>query len=131
MSASPVPTRPSRRAVLAALAGLVGAGALAGASGCSMRKPEPVPSDDDVKAAVTVRVIDNAFEPAEVQIAPGQGVRWVFEGRSEHDVVADDRSFVSELLREGSYTHQFPESGDFSYVCSVHPEMRGVVRVGL
>lgn len=119
----------SRRDVITGVAGALGLLSIGAIAGCAAGKPEPVPSDDDVKAAVTVRVVDNAFEPAEVRITPDQAVRWVFEGSVEHDVVADDRSFVSELMREGSYTHRFAEVGDYDYICSVHPEMRGVVRV--
>lgn len=93
--------------------------------------PEPVPSDEGVEPAVVVKVIDNKFEPSDVEIAPGEAVQWVFEGRSaKHDVVADDGSFVSELMYEGTYTHVFDEAGEFGYDCSIHPEMTGVVRVG-
>ncbi|WP_010156041.1 cupredoxin domain-containing protein [Leucobacter chromiiresistens] len=120
----------SRRRLLSGAAGVFGAGAAAVLAGCAPAgKPDPVPSDDDVKAYATVTVVDNRFEPAEVEIAPQQAVRWVFVGPGEHDVVADDRGFVSELLVEGSYTHQFTEEGEYPYLCSIHPEMRGVVRV--
>lgn len=95
-----------------------------------MGKPELVPSDDGATPAVTVRVIDNAYEPQEVTVEPGQAVQWVFEGRSaKHDVVAEDGSFVSDLVYEGTYTHVFEEAGDFPYDCSIHPEMRGLVTV--
>lgn len=121
----------SRRSVLSAAAGLIGLGGALALAGCAApgSKPELVPSDDTVKAAVTVRVIDNKFEPAEVEITPDQAVRWVFEGRDQHDVVADDGSFVSELVTTGEYTHLFTEAGEYGYDCSIHPEMRGVVKV--
>ncbi|MGO3148373.1 MAG: cupredoxin domain-containing protein [Leucobacter sp.] len=92
---------------------------------------EPVPSDEGVEPAVVVRVVDNAYEPSEVDIQAGEAVQWIFESHSaKHDVVADDGSFVSELMYEGTYTHIFEETGDFGYDCSIHPEMTGVVRVG-
>lgn len=119
----------SRRAFLRGATGVIGAGAVTALVGCAQGTPDPVPSDDDVKAAVTVRVADNVYEPAEVEIAAGLAVRWVFEGREQHDVVADDGSFVSELMSEGSYTHLFTDAGDFDYTCSIHPEMRGIVQV--
>lgn len=120
----------SRRSMLAGVAGIVGLGAALTLAGCaSPGKPAEVPSDDGVKAVVTVRVVDNEFIPAEVEIGPGQGVRWVFEGKMEHDVVAADGSFVSKLMMDGSYTHLFDTAGEFAYDCSVHPEMTGVVRV--
>lgn len=118
-----------RRAFLATV-GSAGLGVVALLVGCSPAELVPVPSDDDAKdVAVTVQVSDNRFEPAEVSIQPGQAVRWEFLGTAKHDVVSADRSFVSELTREGSYTHVFGEAGEFPYLCSIHSEMRGVVTV--
>jgi len=119
----------SRRRLLSATAGMLGIGAAAALVGCAPSRPEPVPSDDDEKAVITVTASDNRYDPAEVEVAPGQAVRWEFVGLNEHDVVSDDRSFVSTLMTEGSYTHRFDEAGEFAYLCSIHPEMRGVVRV--
>ncbi|MBL3699807.1 cupredoxin domain-containing protein [Leucobacter luti] len=120
----------SRRGILTGLAGVIGFGAAAALSGCGPTgKPELVPSDDHAKPAVTVRAYDNAFEPREIEIVAGDAVEWVFEGPAEHDVVAADGSFVSELQTSGSYTHVFTEAGDFDYDCSIHPEMTGVVTV--
>lgn len=98
---------------------------------CSTNNPAAVPSDDGAEPAVTVRVVDNKFIPDTVDIAPGEAVQWIFEGVSaKHDVVADDGSFVSELMYEGTYTKIFAEPGSFGYDCSLHPEMTGVVNVG-
>ncbi|MFC7766070.1 cupredoxin domain-containing protein [Leucobacter soli] len=89
--------------MLLGAAGTGVAGALtAGLAGCAAAKPDPVPSDTGVEPAVTVQAIDNRYEPAEVEIAEGQAVRWVFAGTNKHDVVAEDGSFVSELIAEGS-----------------------------
>lgn len=107
--------------VAAALAGVLAA--------CSTGKPEPVPSDEGVEPVVTVMAIDNKYEPAQVEVKPGQAVRWVFAGSMEHDVVAADGSFVSELQLSGEYVHVFEEAGEFAYDCSIHPEMTGVVVV--
>ena len=94
-------------------------------------KPALVPSDEGVAPAVVVRAVDNTYEPREVSIKSGQAVQWVFKGTSgNHDVVALDGSFVSELVYEGTYTHVFDETGVFDYKCSIHPEMTGVVKVG-
>lgn len=119
----------TRRDVLGGVAGILGLAAVGALAGCAPGKPEPVPSDDSAEVAVTVRAFDNQYDPAEVEIAPGQAVQWVFEGPTEHDVVANDRTFVSELVNSGTYTHVFDEAGEYAYLCSIHPEMRGVVRV--
>ena len=108
--------------MVAAMAGVLAA--------CAPRKkPAAVPSAVGVQAEVTVAVIDNRFEPADVEVKPGQAVRWVFSGVMEHDVVAEDGSFVSELQTSGEYVHVFEKAGDYPYDCSVHPEMTGVVSV--
>ncbi|MBN9613619.1 MAG: cupredoxin domain-containing protein [Actinobacteria bacterium] len=118
--------RPRLRALAAAGAAVLLA---IGLSGCGSAKPAVVPSDTGVEPAVTVHVTDNRFDPATVEIAPGQAVRWVFEGPGEHDVVAGDGSFVSELVTSGEYVHVFEKAGQFPYDCSIHPEMVGSVTV--
>ena len=101
-----------------------------GATGCS-EPAKIVPSDDDAKdIGAVVQVLDNKYEPATVEIKVGQAVRWEFVARDKHDVISSDRSFVSELVPGGTtYTHIFTEAGDYSYTCSIHPEMVGVVSV--
>lgn len=130
LTESVLPAQVTRRRVLRSAVGALGVAAAALIAGCARPgKPELVPSKEGVEASVTVRVIDNEFVPAEVEVRVGQAVRWEFAGIAEHDVVADDGSFVSELMREGSYTHVFEAEGEFGYDCSVHPEMTGVVTV--
>ncbi len=116
------------RSVLAAAAAVLLVASLT-ACGGAVGKPDVVPSATGVEAVVTVHVIDNRYEPAEVEIEAGQAVRWVFEGVMEHDVVATDGSFVSELVTSGEYIHVFEDAGTFAYDCSIHPEMTGVVTV--
>ncbi len=112
-----------------AFGGFVAAAFVGVLAACTQKKPAAVPSVSGVTAAVTVAVIDNKFEPAVVEIKPGQAVRWVFAGVMEHDVVAADGSFVSELQTDGEYVHVFDQAGEYPYDCSVHPEMTGVVTV--
>ncbi|WP_244301242.1 cupredoxin domain-containing protein [Leucobacter insecticola] len=119
----------TRRSVLAGVAGALGIAAVIALAGCAAPRPVLVPSDDDATPVVTVRAYDNYYEPAEVEIKAGEAVKWEFMGPAEHDVVSDDRSFVSELAVKHEYTHVFDEAGDFAYLCSIHPEMRGLVKV--
>lgn len=117
--------------MLRAMAAAGAVGAAGGLAACSQAKPKAVPSDRVPQGVepVTVRVVDNAYEPAEVEIAAGGAVRWVFDGPGEHDVVAGDGSFVSELVSSGEYVHVFRDPGEFPYDCSIHPEMVGSVLV--
>lgn len=130
------PAQPSRVQTLRtqtlgrrAFGGVVAAAAVGVLAACAPSKKPFVPSDEGVEAAITVMAIDNKFEPSQVEVKPGQAVRWVFAGSMEHDVVAADGSFVSELQTSGEYVHVFDQAGEFPYDCSIHPEMTGVVTV--
>lgn len=117
--------RTLKKVLLAATLGIL----VASTAACQ-GAPVVVPSDDHAEdVALTVYIGDNFYEPQEATIAPGQAVTWEWVGKEKHDVVANDRSFVSELQREGTYTHIFEETGDFLYICSIHPEMRGKITV--
>lgn len=114
----------TRRILMHAFGAAATIGLLGGLAACTASKPEVTPSADDADPAVTVRAYDNAYDMAEVDVSEGEAVRWVFEGQSEHDVVADDASFVSELMRQGSFTHIFDEPGSYEYDCSIHANDR-------
>ena len=119
----------TRRILMHALGAVLAVGLLGGLAACAATKPEVTPSAEDAAPAVTVRAYDNAYDIAEVEVAEGEAVRWVFEGQNEHDVVAQDASFVSDLMRQGSFTHVFDQAGSYEYDCSIHAEMKGVVNV--
>ena len=95
-------------------------------------------------ATSSVEVVDFAFKPASVQIAPGDTVTWTFSGTGldlRHSVTSDDgqsESFDSDpgnpspLHAEGDqFSHTFSAPGRFTYFCKVHPTtMKGTVVVG-
>lgn len=123
----------TRRRFVRGVAGAAGGAAAFGAvwalTGCAPTKPEVTPSANDEAPDFIVQVVDNAYEPRELSVRPGQAVQWEFLGSQEHDVVAEDESFVCELMKTGTYTHVFETPGEFAYLCSIHPEMTGVVFV--
>jgi plastocyanin len=104
-----------------ALAGLAVASLLAACGGGD--------DDDDGGASDpgVVRVVDNKFEPKQLEVGVGDTVTWRFEGKSAHNVTFDD--VKSDLTKDGEFEHTFDEAGDFDYVCTVHPGMTGTVRV--
>jgi plastocyanin len=82
--------------------------------------------------ATGVTIVDYAFDPKDVTIKPGTTVRWTNTGQDKdgHSVTADDGSYDSGVLKEGdTYTHTYDAEGTFSYICSVHPSMKGTVVV--
>jgi plastocyanin len=84
---------------------------------------------------VDVEMLDNVFKPRIVRVPVGGEVEWTNEGRSVHDVVADDGSFSSGLLEPGdTFEASFPRAGAFPFHCSLHGApgagMIGLVVVG-
>ena len=71
-----------------------------------------------------------AYAPKEITVAPGTKVVWTNRDATPHTVTSTDKSFASAGLDTGdTYEHTFAAEGDFSYLCTVHPYMTGVVHV--
>lgn len=85
-------------------------------------------SAGDAVATTEVSVVDNEFEPAVIQVAPGDTVTWTWEGSAPHDV--DDDGFQSEVQTSGTFEHTFDTPGEYQYVCNIHSGMTGLVVVG-
>ena len=100
--------------------------ALAGA--CDAPPPRS-PRDSD-GPATRVTILDLVYEPAELDIPAGSTVTWVNEDVAAHDVASDDGSFASPTLQQGdTFSVTFDQPGSWSYTCTIHPEMTGVVSV--
>ena len=81
--------------------------------------------------SVTIRNID--FGPRTVHIHAGDTVRWLFrDGRTQHNVTSRGRRhFRSSRSRSsGTFAVRFAKRGTYSYVCTIHANMRGKVIVG-
>jgi plastocyanin len=81
-----------------------------------------------VSAAVTTPTL--AFSPPVVDVQAGGTVTWTF-GSTAHTVTFTTVGSPTDVspLQNGSASRTFPANGGFSYHCSIHPEMVGVVRV--
>jgi plastocyanin len=63
-------------------------------------------------------------------VAPGGTVTWTNSGKAPHTVTADNGSFDSGIFGAGkSFSHVFQTEGTYTYVCTLHPQMTGSVRV--
>lgn len=81
-------------------------------------------------ATVAVRIDNFTFTPAEITVTPGTTVTWTNGDDIPHTVVASDRSFRSPVLdTDGVFSFTFTKIGSFEYFCSLHPHMKGIVRV--
>ena len=73
---------------------------------------------------------DIQFKPKNVTVKPGDEITWTNRDTSQHDAVANDGSFNTDLLSKGQKgTIPFNDEGTFRYFCSVHDTMKGTVEV--
>jgi plastocyanin len=81
-------------------------------------------------ASASVNAGDFFFSPASVTIAVGDTVTWHNSGQAPHNATANNGSFGTGTINPGgSASHTFNSAGTFSYICTIHPQMKGTVRV--
>ncbi len=74
-------------------------------------------------AEQTVNIVNMAFNPDSLSIAPGDTVKWVW-GEGGHSTTSDDGLWDSGVKSAGStFSRAFPDAGNFPYHCSRHPGM--------
>lgn len=100
------------------------------AAACNGSEGTEAPAEPVATQTVTLK--DSLYKPPDIVISAGQTVTWVWDdGSVVHDVVSEDGSekFRSKLQNSGAFTHTFSTPGRYSYYCTVHPNMRGTVKV--
>jgi plastocyanin len=81
-------------------------------------------------ASASVTIADFFFSPPSTTVTVGDTVTWHNSGRAAHNATADDGSFKTPNLNPGqSASHRFSTAGTFTYVCTIHPNMHGTIRV--
>ena len=81
-------------------------------------------------STVDIGIAKFAYGPKEITIAPGTKIVWTNHDETPHTVTSNDKSFASKGLdTDDKFEHTFASEGDFSYICTVHPFMTGVVHV--
>jgi len=80
--------------------------------------------------AALVSIVDFGYMPGTIRVHPGQTVVWRNDGREEHDVTGDDwHSGPMEPTIE--YRQTFGTVGTFTYRCSIHTDMTGIIVIQL
>ena len=78
----------------------------------------------------TVSMDHNTFIPGEITVVPGTTVTWINNEAMPHTVVDSNKGFRSKaLVKDASFSFTFATAGDYNYLCSIHPNMKGKVIV--
>lgn len=90
-------------------------------------------SADLSQAAVsTVEIKSFSFQPDSITVQAGATVDWVNRDSVDHTVTSDDGTFNSgNIMSGGEFKFTFTKPGTYSYHCSIHPSMTGVVTVAV
>lgn len=93
--------------------------------------PEPPPeAGTSPPPSGAIKIVDNAFSPANKTVPVGTLLTWANTGALPHTVTDRARSFDSGLLLPGAtYSKRFTTAGTFNYICTLHPEMTATITV--
>jgi plastocyanin len=99
--------------------------------GEAAQEPEAPPKPGgEAPRAETVEMVDFAFEPSSTTIEAGGKVTWKNQGQAPHTATADDDSFDTRTVDAGKLAAEtFKQAGTFSYICTIHPDMKGTIEV--
>jgi plastocyanin len=74
--------------------------------------------------------IDNfTFQPAQLTVKAGTTVTWKNHDDIPHLVVSAGKFRSKTLDTDDSFSFTFTTSGDYTYFCSLHPHMTGMIKV--
>jgi plastocyanin len=91
-----------------------------------------IPSLGAAKPPRLVAVKDDVFGPKYMAVKKGRTVRWVWKGKSRHNVtvVTGPKKFRSGNRKKGGWPHTFKTKGTYRIVCTIHaPDMNMTVKV--
>ena len=80
--------------------------------------------------APSIEITKFAFAPKEITVVLGTKVTWTNHDETPHTISAADKTFLSKAMdTDDRYEYTFASEGDFSYFCTLHPFMTGIVHV--
>ncbi|HEY5639879.1 MAG TPA: cupredoxin family copper-binding protein [Dehalococcoidia bacterium] len=87
----------------------------------------PVVSDS---SRVSVDIANFDFSPRELTVAAGAEVTWTNFDSAPHDATDEDGAWGTGLLRQDeAATITFEAAGEYEYLCTIHPNMKGTLTV--
>jgi plastocyanin len=103
----------------------------AAALGLMLGTLSPSMADQPNAKAHTVTIEDMRFQPAVLVVAPGDTVVWINKDLVPHTATSQIGGFDSDvILASESWRYTVQEKkGDFAYICTLHPAMKGTLRV--
>jgi plastocyanin len=84
----------------------------------------------DTDTIMGVDIDNHAFDPAQLNIAPGTRVMFINNDTEPHTATADNGLFDTGVLEPGDSSWvSFEGAGTVTYHCELHPDMKGSIVV--
>ena len=83
----------------------------------------------EASSAATVRINNFKFIPDTVTIKRGGTVTWVQEDSVPHTISIKDLTESPALSKGDTWSYTFDKTGNYNYICSIHPSMTGRIIV--
>lgn len=81
-------------------------------------------------ASANVTMQGFAFDTPTLTVNVGDSVTWTNKDTAAHNATADDGSFKTPDIATGqTATITFSKAGTFTYICTIHPRMKGTIVV--
>ena len=77
----------------------------------------------------TVTLSGLAFSPTSLTVKVGTTVTWKNRDDIPHTVVSAGKFRSKTLDTDDSFAFTFTTAGDYTYFCSLHPHMKGTIKV--
>ena len=91
------------------------------------RRPAPAHTEGETH---TVAIEGMQFVPRALTVKSGDSVVWVNKDLFPHTATSEAGGFDSQQIAASeSWRHTFGKTGEFSYVCTLHPTMKATIEV--
>lgn len=76
----------------------------------------------------TVVIEGMRYQPEGLTVAPGDTVVWINRDMVPHTATSAGHFDSGEIAAGKTWTHTVRAAGEFAYLCTYHPLMKGVIR---
>ena len=77
----------------------------------------------------TVVIDGTQYQPAAITVKKGETVTFVNRDPFPHTVTAAGKFDSREIAANGKWTYRAATAGEFPYICTLHPNMKGTLKV--
>ena len=77
----------------------------------------------------TVTIADMRFQPESLTVAPGDLVVWINKDIVPHTATATGKFDSKTIESTRSWSYRPRRKGETAYICTLHPTMKGTLRV--